>query len=1145
MDVATLRRLQFWELQNACLVLSLVGAVFGCYLGLRWATACPRPVAFFLAAVYGLSPALLCLTHSLNLFMTVHAAVFVPLAIAACVRGCRMPSLSTDLFMAAALALAWLAHPPVALWLTWGVMLVRIVAFACAPGWRPVARAAAAAVLGILLAGFAFASVGTLNSDLKYFSAAPGAWADFARIILSNLKLALPGVLLPVSRIGNGFNDLQFGYVAWALLALTIVLVVRARGRRADAGGPERIAAAGACLTAFLLLFLTFPVPGITYWLWRHMPLPVLEMTFLWPMQRLYLVALGFTVFGAALMIPAGWQGLVARRWVASALVAGALAWTLYEAVPLVSIGFVNRRTADATLAAFRPSNLELTETSYAYVGESPTFINGADDPRFDYRLLKGGRDEAASNYTEALSNAPVVNKGSILISPSGHGAVVGSREIVLMPGHRYLISFAFRTPPFKGWVEFVGPFLRRSYSLPSAGAPLGFGMLEGQRRALSLSTDSDQPERVKVTIGVDDGGSLEGRQADVADYTLQDVPMDKLPVRQDGYLPLKLEVNAAQPGSTVETPQRYLKGYAATVNGRPVPVLMSPWRNVMVGVPAGRSVVEIFYEGPRFARQAFWLSAAFWAAFLAWLLGRVVVPARAVRAGCAAILAFFALVWRLRLLCALAAVIAAAFLYCHWRFARRQANLGAVGPIEVRFQLPYGATGTSQPLVATGHPQAGAIVFVTLLDEHHVRLGADVWGSVYRSEPIELDFSAMHTLVVSDSAFFPRDNDLVKALQPQEVKHLRDELRIELDGAVAIDANCYAYDATPSEIYVGHTPFGSTSLPDFAGTIVDSRRLPIPRLVGMPWGGRAHLRLRFPSDRMGATESLLTFNSGTGTIEYTVTYAGTNLLRFSSTAAGGKVTQSAEVQVDLAKTHSINFWPSVPRDPREPYDISCDLDGKHILGGDKPLVLPVCPLVSSGVGLSALPSDENRFSGPELNLTLTSDGTSTGSIEEYGAAHMIVTLPSMKTGRHEPILTTGRSGAGDLIYVVYEDERHIRIGFDHWGVGGTLSAPFEVDYKAPHDIWVTEGALYPAPGDSALWGAVDPATRQRLKTLVAVVFDGKTVLSEESPNYPSTKGEVTFTKNPIGGSTADPEFSGILHYSERTGSVLPPSLRL
>ncbi len=237
--------------------------------------------------------------------------------------------------------------------------------------------------------------------------------------------------------------------------------------------------------------------------------------------------------------------------------------------------------------------------------------------PHFEYRLLKGGQDEIASNYAAALSSAPVVQTGSLFVSAKGHETVVAKQELLLLPGHRYLVSFAFKTPPLNGWIDFLGPFLRRSYTLPAAGAPLGFGMHEGERRALPLSTDSDKPEHVELTIGVVDGGPFAGRRADVADFTVQDVAMDTLPVRQAGYLPLRLEVNAPQPGCTVETPQRYVTGYSATVDGRPAPVLMSPWRNIMVGVPPGRSVVEITYPGLPLARASFKVSAWCWAGFL------------------------------------------------------------------------------------------------------------------------------------------------------------------------------------------------------------------------------------------------------------------------------------------------------------------------------------------------------------------------------------------------------------------------------------------------------------------------------------------------------------------------------------------------
>ena len=101
----------------------------------------------------------------------------------------------------------------------------------------------------------------------------------------------------------------------------------------------------------------------------------------------------------------------------------------------------------------------------------------------------------------------------------------------------------------------------------------------------------------------------------------------------------------------------------------------------------------------------------------------------------------------------AAAAAAGAATLYVSRRNAERQAYLGAVGPFEVKFQLAFGSVGTSQPLVSTGHPKASAIISAALLDEQHVRIDADVQGTVYSSLPIETDYSRALTLVVSDSA--------------------------------------------------------------------------------------------------------------------------------------------------------------------------------------------------------------------------------------------------------------------------------------------------------------------------------------------------------------------------------------------------------
>src|SRR5271165_563408 len=252
-DVATLRRLSFWELQNTSLALSLVAAVFACYLGLRWGTGCRPLAAFLLSAAYGLCAPLLSAAHQGDLFMTVHAAVFVPLAVAACLKGCRQPSFPTDAWLAAALAATWLAHPPVAFWLTAGVALVRVLAFLRRPSLGILRSSLGAAIIGSALAGFGFASAATLNADLGFFSQPNVVRGAFADVIMSSLRSALPGALLPVSRGVGELADIQLGYVPWALLLLTCALLLR-RGRGPGGGPAEDRFAAGATVLVNLLI---------------------------------------------------------------------------------------------------------------------------------------------------------------------------------------------------------------------------------------------------------------------------------------------------------------------------------------------------------------------------------------------------------------------------------------------------------------------------------------------------------------------------------------------------------------------------------------------------------------------------------------------------------------------------------------------------------------------------------------------------------------------------------------------------------------------------------------------------------------------------------------------------------------------------
>jgi hypothetical protein len=61
-----------------------------------------------------------------------------------------------------------------------------------------------------------------------------------------------------------------------------------------------------------------------------------------------------------------------------------------------------------------------------------------------------------------------------------------------------------------------------------------------------------------------------------------------------------------------------------------------------------------------------------------------------------------------------------------------------------------------------------------------------------------------------------------------------------------------------------------------------------------------------------------------------------------------------------------------------------------------------------------------------------------------------------------EPLLVSGRSGAGDFVYVRYVTPSSIQVGFDHWGQGGLISAPVEIDYQREHVLKITLPSLLP-----------------------------------------------------------------------------------
>ncbi len=1116
-DAASAHRLGFWELQNLSLALSLMGAAFACYFGLRWGTGCRREWALALSAAYAWCPALLAAADAQDLYMTVAAAPFLPLALAACLRQGWRPAVRHDLLLAGALAAAWLAHPPVALWATAAVGLVRLAIFLRRPSGRAAAGLAAAAGLFLALAGFGFVSAQTATRGLALRGGGGAFQADYARVVLENLRAAVPAALLPVARPASDLGNLQLGYSLWLLLALALAGLGWSRTARWDLRRVSVLALVGSTLG---LLALCLPIPGLTHALWLRLPSAVHLLTNIWPMQRLYLVAAALIVFAAALT-PAG---AIPRR-AAWLLVAAGLAWTLAQARPFLANAFALRRSEADTAASLADSNLDLSVTSYAFFGLPADYTSGVIDPLLQLRLVSlQDRTVTADLSRPALARAPVVRQGVFRrISPQSDVLTPG---LTLQPGRRYLLQLDFLTGPTRVYLKFSGEGMRRSYRLPDAGGEAGFGMAPQNSHSLSLWTALDHPEEVSLEIPAW-GHDPEAREhpVDFARFTLREVDPASLAVRLESFLPLRCTVEAPREGLYLETFRQFLPGYTARVGDRAAPVLPSPAGNVMVPVPEGRSEVEVSYAGSPLLLVSFWVSVGCWLGFVLWLAGGL-WPALGRGE------AWLARRWRPLAIAAGSALAAAAA----WRELRPAPAPVTVGPVRVRFLLPLDRPGTNPPLVVLGHTRTGAIVFLNLTDAHHVRVGTDVWGTLAESEPIAVDYNRIQELVVSASALYPRDDPGIRALDQETMRQLGDELRVDLNGHPVLAVSHPPDPGETSDVHLGENPIGgSFAGPRFSGEILSSDRLPLPRMLELAPGQAVRVQAALPVGRGRGREPLLTLaGDGKMTSVYAVRVSPQSLrvgmfspagrwLESKDIPAGGE--GALDLVVRAGRTEGMDSSPA----------IAIEQHGVRLLGPAVPHPLLDSLRIFAGRNLAEAAPVNADFAGAALRAEILA----VPAAADFGACDLVVSFPLNRPGRAEPLVVSGQPGAGDLIYVVYVDARHVRLGLDHWGRGGVLSEPVPIDYGVNHELEISLGSLYP-PENDARWGKIPVAEQRGPRSRVSVRVDGREVLAASLAAYPATPGQITVGENRIGGSTCDAQFTGRIHFAGRRPIAAP-----
>jgi hypothetical protein len=863
-------------------------------------------------------------------------------------------------------------------------------------------------------------------------------------------------------------------------------------------------------------------------------------------MQRTIPLITLFVVFLAALApLPA-----FARARRTGAVVAVLiLGWTASQALPLLEQGSHTGWDEAKTRQSYLGSNLDLTVTSYSYLGTPDWFVHGTVDPALELRLLRSDGTEVTSNYAQAQATSREVQSGTFSLDPASPAAAgLYLPKLHLEPGRRYLLDFKFDVAPADATLQFHGPGVNRRYLLPEAGSPGAFGMLPGNRTALGIWSSLPGGEEVQVQCNAPAGAAAAGWEK-FARFSLREIDRSRLPIRLISLSPLRLEVDSPEEQCYVETFRQMSPNYIARVNGKDRRTEMSKDRGVMFPVPKGRSVVELRYEAPRYLHWAAATTALAWLLALAWLTSRLwkfgwrrstaalaqavldrwprqpqAVPAVPAEVRAPRRLRRTALIAAV-LICFLVAGLVA-------RHASQPEPLRS-GPYKLRFVIPPSLVGHREALMSTGEHGRGVIVFYVYPDPNHLQIGFDVWGTLLLGEPTPIERGQVQELVVDFSALYPPDAPRVKSLPRFAQQELRRHVRAELNGRSVVVGELETYPTKPGQIHFGGSAIGgSLADADFRGEFLGAERIHFHTPLALIDASAVMIQLDPNGVEYARREPLFSVGpGGRDGVAYILRQPG-DLVTYGFAAADGTTIETTPLRVTGLTDVRCVLGPTVAGGPLL---ARFERKSEHI-GGPVQLLVPERPVIlNRGTNFSNVHDTAARFSGRALNIEVDSASTSPALQASTGAYELFVTFSSQPASQPEPLVVTGRKGAGDLAYSQCVDANHIVFGTDHWGIGGAKTEPIEIDYSAPHRVTVSLGSLYPGENDPA-WAGVSAEARARCLDRMTIMLDGKVVLDAALGSHPTTRDEITVGENRIGGSTCGPDFTGQIHVMRRSG---------
>lgn len=306
-----------------------------------------------------------------------------------------------------------------------------------------------------------------------------------------------------------------------------------------------------------------------------------------------------------------------------------------------------------------------------------------------------------------------------------------------------------------------------------------------------------------------------------------------------------------------------------------------------------------------------------------------------------------------------------------------------------------------------------------------------------------------------------------------------------------------------------------------------------VDRLTGQQYGP-VEMQVVFPEKAVGELEPLVVTGRSFLSDYLFVHYLGPDSAQFGFEHTSRGVTLGEPVAFTPGVPHTLRIdlgslyppaaypWfdhlaPELAR--RLQRTLRVTLDGRVVLSGQAEFYDATSRQPSIGTA-AGRPGYSRPFSGRMLSWRILTDSPPPAPKIEYGPLRVVLTLPTFSRVRADPLLCSGETGRGDLVYLRYPDARHVVFGHDHWGAGATESPPVEVDPRARQVVEIDCGALYPPPSGPGWSG---PANRDRC----LIRLDGRVIWDVPAEFYPASPDEIEVGRNAIGASSSGPAFSG------------------